>query len=170
MLDTFWQETGSHVHAMSTSPFRPEPLRTAKWSGRVRDVLKFEIGRPGLPCSIPLFNTVYVTIYLLISVFFGTYWRLDLLLGSARGCPGQHLHQPVWLERCNFLVQLTALSWLLGMSLNCKPRTTTYWLVAMVQTGPAFSFSSVHYEFTMAAMVKVAQKRNRPNHLSNKTC
>ena len=72
--------------------------------------------------SLTLFIAVFVTVYVLLSVVFGTYMRLDLLLGFARGCPGStgislggslsHLstvhsgakdrcgsqHQPGWLE------------------------------------------------------------------------
>ena len=36
--------------------------------------------------SLPLFNAVFVTIYFLVSSFFGTCLRLNLPLGFARGC------------------------------------------------------------------------------------
>ena len=38
--------------------------------------------------SPSLSTAVFVMVYVLLSVIFGTYLRLDLLLGSARGCFG----------------------------------------------------------------------------------
>ena len=47
-----------------------------------RCLLKF------MPLSLSLSNAVVVKIYFLNPVIFGTHMRLDMLLGSARGCPG----------------------------------------------------------------------------------
>ena len=73
---------------------------------------------------------VLLTTPFLVSVIFWGYMRLNLLLGSARGCPGNTWMTPVWLDRCNpspFLSFYVSLAIWVDLQLNNVQHPSLYW-------------------------------------------